>query len=65
MNIPGLDEWITGHYGEDYFRDEKPVTYCTDCGKPIYAGEYAYRFVTDLICEECMEKAREEVRESG
>jgi hypothetical protein len=25
--IPGLDRYITGNYGEDYFRDAK----CPDC----------------------------------
>lgn len=64
MIIPNLDRWITGNYGEDAFKEEKPVTYCTDCGRPLYAGDTAYRFVTDLICEECIAKAREEVREN-
>jgi hypothetical protein len=26
--LDGLDEWITGHYGEDQFRD---AVFCTDC----------------------------------
>ena len=38
--------------------EEKPVLYCDECKKPIYAGDTYYTDMDWNICEKCNDKHR-------
>ena len=35
--------------------DEKPVFFCTDCGKPIYEGDRYLDIQGECHCKDCIE----------
>lgn len=48
-NIPGYDTWkITPP------EESEPVTYCVQCGAPVYEGDSLYA-IDGGICEDCLE----------
>ena len=51
-----MDAYITGHWGEDYFTDEKPLATCHRCGEKLYEDDYIYRTGDGDFCEECMKE---------
>lgn len=50
INKVDLDNYITGHWGEDQFRDDESdlpePEQCSECGKPCYSGD---------LCAECVQ----------
>lgn len=50
-----IDDYITGHYGEDMYYDEDEVRYCPVCGEE--AHEFFYNnYTNDIIgCSGCVE----------
>ena len=48
-----FDAHITGHWGEDYFEEFKPLATCHKCGKTLYHGDYLWKTPDGDFCEEC------------
>ena len=49
-------------YEREQCREERKLPKCDLCGEPIYE-DYAFRISGDLICERCIEDAREYIEE--
>jgi hypothetical protein len=58
-----LDNYITGHYGEDQFRDEERLT-CEACGVEFDEGAVGIGVTvttgeTWIVCIECLKRIEE------
>lgn len=51
-----LDEWITGHYGDDDYPDDRPAYLCDDCEEPIWDGDPVWMIGNEVYCDECAQK---------
>lgn len=55
INTRDLDNWITGHFGEDQLRDEREARVtCHSCGELWEQQECTTR-EGKVICPECLE----------
>lgn len=45
---------------------EQPVAfYCDECKQEIYNGEESYSFINGCICENCMDKELQQLKENA
>jgi len=54
MEMRGLDNWITGHYGEDQYK--RGTYFCLECGECVDDLVTEGGLETELYCEVCREK---------
>ena len=52
--MAGLDNWITGHYGEDQF---KGTYFCLECGECVDDLVREGGPKTELLCKKCREES--------
>ena len=58
ISIPGLDEYVTGHWGDDGYEEPQISHYCDECGEAIYEGEDYYEIEGGIYCEDCVYKMK-------